>query len=95
MIVLDHSLTVQLWEDPWFWELLPWLSPIRESAEELVEKAIAEQTSFSLQHNSLYTWWLRELRERNRVAPESLQPLWEYIRKRRNRPTEAIKLPAA
>lgn len=91
MIVLDHNITAQLWNDPLFWEHVDWAEPYREKAEELLAITDQDQSTLRLAKEPLYNQWQEELIRRVKEQPESLQSLIAYIQKRRGQ-QERIQL---
>lgn len=85
MITIDHCITAQLWDDRYFWELVPWAEPYREAAEEALVKVDVEQSSLSLKRASVYNQWKLDLVERAKNDTDSLDLLAEYIHHRRRR----------
>lgn len=82
---LDHNLTAQLWDDPLFWEHVPWAEPYREEAEEMLARVVARQSSLSLRKTSLYNRWHAELLHRAQTDFDSVQPVVEFIHRKRQR----------
>jgi len=91
MIVLDHNITAQLWNDPLFWECVDWAEPYREKAEELLAIMEQAQSTLRLAKETLYNQWQEELLQRVKNQPENMRELVAYIQKRRGQ-QERIQL---
>lgn len=91
MILLDHVITAQLWDDCYFWEQVPWASAYREAAEESLVRIGIEQSARSLKYAPVYKQWQAELTIRAKNDPQSLEPLICYIHSRR-RQNDSIML---
>jgi len=91
MIILDHNVTMQLWNDLLFWEVVNWAEPYREKAEELIAISEQDKSTLRLAREPLYNQWQEELTCRAKTQPESLQPLIDYIQQKRKQ-KERIQL---
>lgn len=91
MITIDHVITAQLWDDPYFWEQVPWASIYREAAEEALAIVDIDQSTLSLKQAAVYNQWQAELTARAKNDPQSLESLISYIHCRRRR-KEPIRL---
>jgi transketolase len=93
MLVLDHTITHELWQDPLFWECVPCLENYREEAEQVAVQANIAQSSLKVKHSSLYTQWLQLLHEWAKEQPAKVGQLVDYIQQKRQHCAEDITLP--
>lgn len=94
MLVVDHTVMHELWQDPLFWECVPCLENYREEAEQVVVQANIVQSSLKVKHSSLYTQWLQLLEKWITEQPENTEQLVTYIQYKRQQKREDIALPA-
>jgi hypothetical protein len=92
-LIFDHNLTLELWNDPLFWEQVPACEVFREKAEEIAAKADAEQSSLSLKASNVYNLWIKVLRKWYERSPDKVRQVTDYIHKKRQHRQEAIILP--
>jgi len=93
-ITLDHNTVMQLWSDPFFWEMVPELESDREIAEALLVNAEAAQSSLSVKHSDLYNRWMMIIGRWTTTRPEVVKKLTDYMHQKRGYKPEVIKLPS-
>jgi len=92
MIKLDHNLAMQLWQDPYFWELNPLLAEYRETAESVLQEAIIHSTSLKIKESEFYTVWLKALENSLLTDRRIVQQLLKYIEDKRKPRQELVLL---
>jgi hypothetical protein len=93
-MILDHNIVMQLWNDPFFWEMVPELEDDREIAEALLVNAEAEQSSLSIRHSQLYNKWILLIGSWVTTRPAAVRQITDYMHKKRGYRPEVIKLPS-
>jgi len=93
-MILDHNIVMQLWNDPFFWEMVPELEDDREIAEALLVNAEAEQSSLSIRHSQLYNKWILLIGSWVTTRPAVVRQITDYMHKKRGYRPEVIKLPS-
>ena len=93
MLVVDHTVMHELWQDPLFWECIPCLENYREEAEQVAVQANIMQSSLKVKQSLLYTQWLQLLQEWVTEQPDKVGQLVDYIQQKRQQRMEDIALP--
>ena len=93
MLVVDHTIMHELWQDPLFWECVPYLENYREEAEQVAVQANIVQSSLKVKQSLLYTQWLQLLQEWVTEQPDKVGQLVDYIQQKRQQRMEDIALP--
>lgn len=93
-IVLDHNIVMQLWGDPFFWEMVPELESDRGIAESVLVEAEESQSSLIVKNSSLYNSWIDIITRWATVRPEVVKQITDYIHQKRGYKPEVIKLPS-
>ncbi len=93
MLVFDHNLMHELWQDPLFWECVPCFESYREKAEQVAAQANIVQSSLKVKKSLLYTQWLKLLQEWVIEQPDNVGQLVAYIQQKRQQRMEDITLP--
>lgn len=93
MLVVDHTVMHELWQDPLFWECVPCLENYREEAEQVAVQANIMQSSLKVKQSLLYTQWLQLLQEWVTEQPDKVRQLVDYIQQKRQQRMEDIALP--
>ena len=91
-IKIDHQTTYEIWSDPFFWEHAPSWEHFREEAEVIVMEALSVKTSLFLKRKDLYNKWLESIKEARKNDPAKLLEIVNFIRKKRGRSDETIKI---
>lgn len=92
MIKIDHNLTMQLWQDPYFWELNPLLTEYKEEAESVLQEALIHSTSLKIKEANFYTDWLKVLENSLVTDRRIVQQLLKYIQDKRKHRQEPVLL---
>ena len=90
MLVVDHTVMHELWQDPLFWECI---TCYREEAEQVAVQANIMQSSLKVKQSLLYTQWLQLLQEWVTEQPDKVGQLVDYIQQKRQQRMEDIALP--
>ena len=93
-IVLDHNIVMQLWSDPFFWEMVPELEDDRGIAEAVLVEAEESQSSLIVKNSSLYNSWIDIITRWATTKPKVVKQITDYIHEKRGYKPEVIKLPS-
>ena len=91
-VILDHNIIMQLWSDPFFWEMVPELESDREMAEAVLVEAEEAQSSLIVKSSSLYNSWIDIITRWATSRPEVVKQITDYIHEKRGCKPEVIKL---
>ncbi len=91
-VILDHNIIMQLWGDPFFWEMVPELESDREMAEAVLVEAEEAQSSLIVKSSSLYNSWIDIITRWATARPEVVKQITDYIHEKRGCKPEVIKL---
>ncbi len=93
-VTLDHNTIMQLWSDPFFWEMVPELEDDRGMAEAVLVEAEESQSSLIVKNSSLYNSWIDIITRWATTKPEVVKQITDYIHEKRGYKPEVIKLPS-
>jgi hypothetical protein len=93
-VILDHNIVMQLWSDPFFWEMVPELEDDRGMAEAVLVEAEESQSSLIVKSSSLYNSWIDIITRWATTRPLVVRQITDYIHKKRGYRPEVIKLPS-